>query len=163
MSGIDAETRLDEHPGDHKDETRLWLRLLTCTTMIESEIRSRLRRHFNVTLPRFDLMAQLEKAPDGMTLGALSQRMMVSNGNITGLVQSLTADGMVERVSGTADRRTTVVRLSATGRASFAAMAAAHGEWLGDMFAGFPTAERAALMASLAVLKQSVRADLKET
>lgn len=159
---IDAETRLDEHPGDHKDETRLWLRLLTCTTMIESEIRSRLRRDFGVTLPRFDLMAQLEKAPDGMTLGALSQRMMVSNGNITGLVQSLVRDGMVERVDRAADRRTTFVRLTGAGRASFGAMATAHGEWLGEMFARFPATERAALMATLAALKTSVRADVKE-
>ncbi len=159
---IDAETRLDEHPGDHKDETRLWLRLLTCATMIESEIRSRLRRDFGVTLPRFDLMAQLEKAPEGMTLGALSRRMMVSNGNITGLVQSLVRDGMVERVDRAGDRRTTIVRLTDIGRASFAAMAAAHGDWLGDMFATFSLHDRAALMATLAALKSSVRADLKE-
>lgn len=163
---IDAETRLDEHPdehaGDHKDETRLWLRLLTCATMIESEIRSRLRRDFGVTLPRFDLMAQLEKAPDGMTLGALSRRMMVSNGNVTGLVQSLLRDGMVERIAQPTDRRTTSVRLTTSGRASFAAMAAAHGEWLGAMFARVPSPDRAALMSSLAALKTSVRADVKE-
>ncbi|MCX7384437.1 MAG: MarR family transcriptional regulator [Alphaproteobacteria bacterium] len=152
---IDAETRLDEHPdehaGDHKDETRLWLRLLTCATMIESEIRSRLRRDFGVTLPRFDLMAQLEKAPDGMTLGAL-----------TGLVQSLLRDGMVERIAQPTDRRTTSVRLTTSGRASFAAMAAAHGAWLGAMFARVPAPDRAALMATLAALKTSVRADVKE-
>ena len=71
-----------------RSELRLWLRLLTCTTLIEGEVRRRLRQEFDVTLPRFDLMAQLDKAPGGMTLGELSRRMMVSNGNVTGLVRA---------------------------------------------------------------------------
>jgi hypothetical protein len=76
-----------ELPEDHGDEIRLWLRLLTCTTLIEGEVRGRLRERFDVTLPRFDLMAQLDKVPDGMTLSDVSKRMMVSNGNVTGLVE----------------------------------------------------------------------------
>ena len=94
---LDAETKVAERPGDHEAELRLWLRLLTCTTLIECEIRQRLRAEFDVTLPRFDLMAQLDKAPNGMTLGELSQRMMVSNGNITGLVDRLTEQGLIRR------------------------------------------------------------------
>ena len=81
---LDAETKVAERPDDHKTELRLWLRLLTCTTLIENEVRRRLRDNFDITLPRFDLLAQLDRAPNGMTLGELSQRMMVSNGNITG-------------------------------------------------------------------------------
>ena len=81
---LDSETKTVEH--DHADELRLWLRLLTCTTLIEGAVRSRLRERFDVTLPRFDLMAQLDRAPDGMTLSDVSKRMMVSNGNVTGLV-----------------------------------------------------------------------------
>ena len=84
---LDSETKVAERPDDHKTELRLWLRMLTCTTLIESEVRKRLRDNFDITLPRFDLLAQLERAPNGMTLGELSQRMMVSNGNITGLVE----------------------------------------------------------------------------
>ena len=80
---LDAETKVAERPGDHQAELRLWLRLLTCTNLIETEIRRRLREEFNVTLPRFDLMAQLDKNPGGMTLGELSSRMMVSNGSMT--------------------------------------------------------------------------------
>src|SRR3981081_1060225 len=83
----DSETKAVELPEDHGNELRLWLRLLTCTTLIEGEVRSRLRGRFDVTLPRFDLMAQLDKAPEGMTLSDVSKRMMVSNGNVTGLVE----------------------------------------------------------------------------
>ena len=94
---LDAETKVAERPADHESELRLWLRLLTCTTLIEGEVRRRLRQEFDVTLPRFDLMAQLDKAPGGMTLGELSQRMMVSNGNVTGLSERLVALGLLDR------------------------------------------------------------------
>ena len=94
---LDAETKAVEMPDDHRDELRLWLRLLTCSTLIEGEVRRRLRERFDVTLPRFDLMAQLDKAPDGMMLSDLSKRMMVSNGNLTGLVDRLVASGHIDR------------------------------------------------------------------
>ncbi len=94
---LDAETKAVEMPEDHREELRLWLRLLTCSTLIEGEVRRRLRERFDVTLPRFDLMAQLDKAPDGMTLSDLSKRMMVSNGNLTGLVDRLVASGHIAR------------------------------------------------------------------
>ena len=73
---LDSETKAVETPEDHAEELRLWLRLLTCTTLIEGEVRGRLRERFDVTLPRFDLMAQLDKMPDGMTLSDVSKRMM---------------------------------------------------------------------------------------
>ena len=158
---LDAETKVAENPRDHKDELRLWLRLLTCTTMIETLIRTRLREQFGVTLPRFDLMAQLEKAPaggdGGMTLGALSRRMMVSNGNVTGLVERLVTDGLVERVPHPTDRRAMLVRLTRAGRREFKVMADAHEAWIADAFAGLPAAEMQDLMRLLAQLKRSVR------
>ena len=153
----DAETRVQERPGDHQEELRLWLRLLTCSTMIESEIRTRLRGRFDVTLPRFDLMAQLDKVPAGMTLGELSRRMMVSNGNITGLVEALVRLGLVAREAHATDRRATLVRLTAAGRASFGAMAAEHGDWIGSLFAGLDAAEILLLMKLLGRMKGSVR------
>ena len=114
---LDAETKVTERPGDHESELRLWLRLLTCTTLIEGEVRRRLRQEFDVTLPRFDLMAQLDKAPGGMTLGELSQRMMVSNGNVTGLSERLMALGLLDRRQSRSDRRAQLVSLTAEGRA----------------------------------------------
>ena len=155
---IDAETRVQERPGEHRAELRLWLRLLTCANMIEAEIRSRLRENFGATLPRFDLMAQLEKSPEGMTLGALSRRMMVSNGNLTGLVEKLVELGLVARVAHARDRRATVVRLTEAGRDSFAAMAAEHGAWVAELFAGLAAEDVRALMPLLARMKDSVRA-----
>jgi DNA-binding MarR family transcriptional regulator len=94
---LDHETKAAETPHDHREELRLWLRLLTCTTLVEGEVRRRLRDRFGVTLPRFDLMAQLDKAPDGMTLSDVSKRMMVSNGNLTGLVERLVESGHLDR------------------------------------------------------------------
>ena len=89
LAHLDSETKVLESPHAHKDELRLWLRLLTCTNLIEAGIRKRLAEDFDTTLPRFDLLAQLERAPKGMTLGDLSRRMMVTNGNVTGLVERL--------------------------------------------------------------------------
>jgi DNA-binding MarR family transcriptional regulator len=155
---LDAETRLAEHPQGHQDELRLWLRLLTCTSMIEGEIRTRLRARFDVTLPRFDLMAQLDKVPEGMTLGELSRRMMVSNGNITGLVERLAELGLVDRVPHPVDRRAAVVRLTEAGRQSFAAMAEEHGAWIAGLFVALPADDMRALMRLLGRVKQSVRA-----
>ena len=153
---IDRETLLAEVA--HKDELRLWLRLLTCTTMIETTIRSRLREQFGVTLPRFDLMAQLQKIPAGLTLGELSRRLMVTNGNVTGLVERLVVAGEVERAPHPTDGRATTVRLTSAGRASFATMARAHEGWVAALFADVPPADRAVLMELLGRLKRSVRA-----
>ena len=150
---LDLEARTT---GDHQSELRLWLRLLTCSTMVEREVRRRLRQQFNVTLPRFDLMAQLERRPDGMILGELSQRMMVSNGNITGLVRLLGEHGLVATFTDPGDRRVTYVRLTTAGRANFADMAAAHAGWIATMFADLDAEALARLMDGLGRLKRSV-------
>lgn len=154
---LDAETKVSERPADHETELRLWLRLLTCTTLIEGEIRRRLRETFDVTLPRFDLMAQLDKAPGGMTLGELSQRMMVSNGNVTGLVERLQAQGLIERRPSPSDRRAQIVSLSAEGRRSFRAMARTHEGWVADMFSAMTPEDTETLMQILGRAKASVR------
>jgi DNA-binding MarR family transcriptional regulator len=152
---LDAETKAAERPHDHHDELRLWLRLLTCTALIETEVRRRLRENFGVTLPRFDLMAQLDKTPDGMTLGELSSRMMVSNGNVTGLVERLVADGLIARKAAPNDRRAQIVRLTPSGRRSFRAMARAHESWIARIFTDLKPAEISALMGLLAKAKRS--------
>ena len=154
---LDAETKVAERPDDHKTELRLWLRLLTCTTLIENDVRRRLRETFDVTLPRFDLLAQLDRTPNGMTLGELSQRMMVSNGNITGLVERLVEQGLVRRKPSPTDRRVQVVSLTAEGRRSFRTMARANGDWIGEIFADLSAADIEALMKLLAKTKASAR------
>jgi len=154
---LDAETKAAERPHDHHDELRLWLRLFTCTTLIEGEVRRRLREKFDVTLPRFDLMAQLDRAPNGMTLGELSGRMMVSNGNVTGLVERLTAQGLIDRKPSPKDRRVQIVRLTAEGRRFFRAIARANADWIAEVFADLTPAEMDALMLLLAKTKASTR------
>ena len=144
-------------PEDHREELRLWLRLLTCTTLIEGEVRRRLREKFDVTLPRFDLMAQLDKAPDGMTLSDLSKRMMVSNGNLTGLVERLVASGHLARMVSPTDRRAMVISLTKTGRDEFRSMAAEHEHWIADLFGDLTAKERSELMRLLAKTKLSAR------
>ena len=154
---LDAETKVSERPADHEAELRLWLRLLTCTTLIEGEVRRRLRDAFDVTLPRFDLLAQLDKAPNGMTLGELSQRMMVSNGNVTGLAERLVEQGLLDRRASANDRRAQIVSLTAEGRRVFRTMARTHEDWIAKLFAGLTTDETETLMTLLAKTKASAR------
>ena len=154
---LDAETKAVEGPEHHADELRLWLRLLTCTTLIEGEVRRRLRERFRVTLPRFDLMAQLDRAPDGMTLSDLSKRMMVSNGNLTGLVERLVDSGHLARRISESDRRAQVISLTRLGRAEFRAMAAAHEGWIAQVFGDLTPAEVDQLMRLLGKAKASAR------
>ena len=159
---LDAETKAVEMPEDHRDELRLWLRLLTCTTLIEGEVRKRLRDRFDVTLPRFDLMAQLDKAADGMTLSDLSRRMMVSNGNLTGLVERLVASGHLDRRTSDLDRRAQVISLTDLGRAEFRAMAAEHEIWIADLFGDLSEKDQDDLMRLLAKAKMSARRAVAE-
>lgn len=154
---LDGETKVAERPADHEAELRLWLRLLTCTTLIEGEIRSRLRAAFDMTLPRFDVMAQLDKAPAGMTLGELSQRMMVSNGNVTGLAERLVTQGLLERRASPNDRRAQLVSLTGDGRRAFRAMARTHENWIAEIFADLSANDIEALMRLLAKAKASTR------
>jgi DNA-binding MarR family transcriptional regulator len=155
---LDAETKALEAPHDHKQELRLWLRLLTCTNLIEAEIRRRLREAFDTTLPRFDLLAQLERASQGMTLGELSKRMMVSNGNITGLVERLVESGHIDRFPLPSDRRVQVVVLTALGREEFARMAAAHEAWIAELMQQMAPADVDRLLELLGRLKDSLHA-----
>ena len=154
---LDAETKVLEHPRGHKDEIRLWLRLLTCTKLVENTIRQRLRDEFQVTLPRFDLMAQLERTADGLSPSEISERLMVSNGNVTGLVERLSKEGLVVRVINSEDRRAARVHLTEKGHALFARMAVAHRAWISELFGGLGSLQQKELWEDLGRLKTSVR------
>ncbi|NBS09462.1 MAG: MarR family transcriptional regulator [Betaproteobacteria bacterium] len=117
---MDLEARLHS---THPQALRLWLRMLTCTQLIEKQVRTGLRDEFNTTLPRFDLMAQLEREPQGMKMNQLSRRMMVTGGNITPVTDQLVKEGLVERVNLPDDRRAWLVRLTPAGRQLFKKMA----------------------------------------
>jgi DNA-binding MarR family transcriptional regulator len=157
LAHLDSETKVSESPHAHKDELRLWLRLLTCTNLVEAGIRKRLAEQFDITLPRFDLLAQLERAPKGMTLGDLSRRMMVTNGNVTGLVERLVQAGYIKRFSLPNDRRVQIVKLTAKGQASFNRIASAHEDWIAEFFAQLSPKDIDGLIHSLGKLKDSVK------
>jgi len=146
----DPESRVGD---EHHQTLRLWLRLMTCTTLIERRIRGRLRDRFALTLPRFDLMAQLQRHPDGLRMGELSRRLMVTGGNVTGITDQLAAEGLVERAPIPGDRRAYAVRLTAKGRRAFDAMATEHERWVEEMLGGLGREERERLYALLGRLK----------
>ena len=154
-NNLDLEARLHGTAhSEHPQELRLWLRLLTCTQLIEKQIRTELRLQFDTTLPRFDLMAQLERNPEGLKMNDLSRRMMVSGGNITGITDQLVTEALVERVVVDGDRRSFRVKLTEKGHASFAEMAAAHENWIVDAFAALKNSEITHLHQLLGQVKQ---------
>ncbi|MCY1283120.1 MarR family protein [compost metagenome] len=150
---VDLETRADQT--EHED-LRLWLRLLTCTNLIEGDIRSRLRQEFACTLPRFDLMAQLDRHPEGLKMGELSRRMMVTGGNVTGITDQLQQEGLVSREALPTDRRAYLIRLTPAGRTAFSRMARAHEDWIGQLFSGLAETDRRALFRLLGRLKNGL-------
>jgi DNA-binding MarR family transcriptional regulator len=138
---------------EHPEALRLWLRMLTCTQLVEKQVRTRLRERFDTTLPRFDLMSQLERAPDGLKMNELSRRMMVTSGNITGITDQLVSEGLVERVDVEGDRRAYRVRLTLRGRRQFIDMAAEHEGWIVDAFGGLSTRDITTLHRLLGKVK----------
>lgn len=143
---------------EHPEALRLWLRLLACTQLVEREVRRRLREQFDTTLPRFDLMAQLERAPEGLKMKDLSSRMMVTGGNVTGITDQLVADGLVDRLTVSGDRRACRVRLTSKGRRVFRDMARQHERWIVDTFGALSEKELAALHRLLGKVKDHARA-----
>ncbi len=146
----DGETRVRD---DHHESLRLWLRLLSCSTLIENHIRQRLQGEFATTLPRFDLMAQLERCPDGLKMGELSKRLMVTGGNVTGITDMLENEGLVARVIDSRDRRAFRVKLTPSGERMFKKMAAEHERWIVDLLDGLPSRGKEQLAALLHNLK----------
>lgn len=142
-----------------KQSLRAWLRLLSCSTRVEKTVRARLKSTFNTTLPRFDVLAALYRADGGMTMSELSTQLLVSNGNVTGIVQRLFEEGLVVKSVSESDRRAQRVMLTKKGRRQFSKMAAVHEEWIDAMFAEFSSAEMAVLYDSLGKLKSSIAAE----
>src|SRR5215475_11217519 len=150
---LDLETRAQK--GDHQ-ALRLWLRLLTCTVRIESQIRIGLRREFGTTLPRFDLMAQLERSGGGLRMNELSQRLMVSGGNVTGITDQLEREGLVMCTPYPGDRRAYTVKLTETGLKRFREMAARHELWIIELLSGLTRDEKETMINELWKVKMHI-------
>ncbi len=154
---MDKEARLHgTTSAEHPQALRLWLRLLTCTQLIETRVRGGLRERFNTTLPRFDLMAQLERSVDGLKMNELSRRMMVTRGNITGITDQLVGEGLVERLAVPGDRRASRVALTKKGRRLFNTMALAHEDWIVKAFAGLGAKDITTLHTLLGHVKKGI-------
>ncbi|GHF43721.1 MarR family winged helix-turn-helix transcriptional regulator [Seohaeicola zhoushanensis] len=138
---------LDRTPS--KQRLRLWLRMLSAHRGVEAQLRERLREDYDSTLPRFDVMAALDRYRDGLRMSDLSARLKVSNGNVTGIVERLVSEGLVERAQVDGDRRAMLVRLTPAGIERFAAMAADHEAWINDMLTPFSGAELDTLITLL--------------
>ncbi|RVT42266.1 MarR family winged helix-turn-helix transcriptional regulator [Sphingobium algorifonticola] len=141
---------------------RTWLRMLSCSMIVEKRLRRRFIEHYGTTLPRFDVLAALDRRPDGITMGELSQMLLVSNGNVTALVRQLQGDGHVTLQQDPDDRRSLIVQLTTTGAAHFAELAAAHHGWIADMFKGVSGDQQRALYDLLSVVKTSIAAESRD-
>lgn len=142
-----------------KERLRLWLKLLKASRLIEDEIRRRLRQHYDWTLPRFDVMSALSRAPDGLKMSEISKRLRVSNGNITGIVDKLADEGLAVRVPIPGDRRAHLVRLTGKGAAVFADHAIAHEAWIDEILSGLDTADIAGMNLRLDQLSAALEGD----
>lgn len=151
----------EKHDGalDDRGNVRLWLRMLTCTTVIEKRLKRRFADQYGITLPRFDVMAALDRHPEGMSMGQLSQALLVSNGNVTGVVQTLLRDRYLSIAPSSTDGRASIVRLTQLGQECFSGLAEAHHEWIDMMLAGLTRDQRATLFGLLGALKDSLAAD----
>jgi len=146
---VSAPLRVRKPEADSKARLRLWIRLLRASRLIESAARERLKSQFNATLPRFDVMAALFRQPDGMLMSEISRFLMVSNGNVTGIVDRLVSDGFVVRAQRNGDRRTSFISLTRKGRAVFAEMAAAHEKWVDELLGSVSARDADQLSAKL--------------
>jgi DNA-binding MarR family transcriptional regulator len=151
-----AKTNLSS-PENSKESLRTWLRLLSCETLIEQQLRTLLRQNFAVTLPQFDVLSELERAGGPLTMSQLSQELMVSNGNVTGVIDRLEKTGFVRRERAEHDRRIQYIDLTAKGRKEFSKMAVQHERWLAEMLSGLTPADMGELQQLLLKTRQSVK------
>lgn len=153
-----SQNQMLERPGiepHSKQSLRLWLRMLSCTSLIEKGLRNRLRTEFQTTLPRFDVMAALDHAGEPLTMGALSDRLMVSGGNVTGIVTRLEREGLVLRTTSPSDRRTFNVALTDQGSKAFAHLAGVHEGWIDNIMGDLNDENMEVMLDFLGVLRET--------
>ena len=141
-----------------KESLRTWLRMLSCETVIEQRLRTLLRQNFSITLPQFDVLAELDRAGQPLTMSQLSRELMVSNGNVTGVIDRLENTGMAKRVRGEHDRRVQYIELTPKGKREFNKIAAHHEHWLADLLSGLSLKDMNQLQQLLLKARNSVGA-----
>ncbi|WP_329609770.1 MarR family winged helix-turn-helix transcriptional regulator [Paracoccus benzoatiresistens] len=141
--GMDTAPYAQADTATARQRLRLWLQMLKAVRYVENDLRERLRQGYDMTLPRFDVMAALLAAPDGLRMTELSQQLMVSNGNVTGIVDRLVADGLAERETMETDRRAFRVRITEKGAHLMREMTVRHRDWIDELFAEVTEADAA--------------------
>jgi len=150
-----ASREKEDEPQEERSSLRVWLRLLSCTGAIEKEVQRRFSER-GTTLPRFDMLAALQRSPDGLNMGALSEALLVSNGNVTQVAKALVRDGLIEMRKAPGDRRSSIATLTPDGKQQFQRLARAHGDWIEQMVGGLGFTQRERLYVSLGTLKTSI-------
>lgn len=159
MSAVAARARASRRASrtDSKQRLRLWLRLLRAARAIESALRERLRQKYSLTLPQFDVLAALARTGSGTTMTELSRLLMVSNGNVTGIIDRLRSEGLVARQPAARDRRAVHVSLTRLGRQRFGEMATAHEAWVDELLSEFTRDDTEVLIGHLDGLARRIR------
>ena len=145
-----------QHIPREKEGLRLWLRIVSCTQMVEQEIRTMLREKYDTTLPRFELMAALDRVPDGLTMGELSGWLMVTKGNVTGIAERLSEDGYIKRTPTPTDRRSFCVTLTPKGKKHFKEIENAYEQLLDRLFSDVSLDDSDMFTGVLARVKEAV-------
>ncbi len=156
ISERDLETRIRD---DDHAALRLWLKLLSTSQLIENNVRELLRVKFNFTLPRFDLMAQLYRHPEGLSMSSLAELMMVSGGNVTSIVKQLETQGLVKRAAQKNDNRSFIVTLSKNGQAKFEQMLPEHESWIIDIMSSLDNEDLDPMMNKLDKIKAYIKSE----
>lgn len=157
---MNSKEKSESLPAVHgKESLRTWLRILSCETLIEQRLRTLLRENFSVTLPQFDVLAELDRAGEPLTMSQLSRELMVSNGNVTGVIDRLEKSGFAKRMRADHDRRIQYIELTAKGKKEFNRMASRHERWLAELLSGVSPSDMSKLQELLLKARQSVAAN----
>lgn len=138
------------------DPLRMWVRLVACYHLMEIRLRTELRNGFDTTLPRFDLMSQLYRYPEGLKMRDLSRLLMVTCGNITALTDRLIEEDLVQRRDDPIDRRAYAISLTPKGKKLFQKMAVQHERWVSSLLGDFDPSELQQLTSLLGQLKLDI-------
>ncbi|MEP6869979.1 MAG: MarR family transcriptional regulator [Novosphingobium sp.] len=153
MEKAEVSTEEEVPIGAGSAELRMWVRLLACAKIGEKQLRRRFEDEFDTTLPRFDVLAALYRAPEGLRMSALSRALLVSNGNVTVVVRQLLERGFVKSKINPADGRSAIVSLTPTGKRRFVELAEAHHRWISELFSEVPVADKDTLVSKLGNLR----------
>jgi DNA-binding MarR family transcriptional regulator len=150
-----------QHIPREKEGLRLWLRIVSCSQMVEQEVRSMLRDKYESTLPRFELLSALDRVPDGLSMGELSGWLMVTKGNVTGIAERLSEDGFIKRNPTPTDRRSFCVTLTPKGKKIYKEMEEDYESLLDKLFTDVSLDDSDTFTGVLAKVKEVVE-ELRE-